>query len=112
MEKIKPWAAGSTNIMEKKEEHIDNSVVEKIIGIADVVDFESNKGMIKITFFISFLDKSIFANHMMKVAEVVLDANTAGQVAAMLKRHADRGSERAVPTITRVALPDEVVELN
>lgn len=68
---------------------------ERLMTISDVVEFESQKGMIKITFYTSRLDKDLMPNHIMKLSEIVLDSNTAVSVAEMLLKHAKRGNLEA-----------------
>lgn len=60
--------------------------------IADSVTFESQAGVIKMTFYTSRLDKTLLPNHQMKLSEIVMDNETAKQVAAMLFQHANKGN--------------------
>lgn len=72
--------------------------------IADSVTFESRQGVIKMTFYTGRLDKTLLPDHMMKLSEVVMDNETAKQVATMLFQHANKGN--AEVQIKKTPLPE------
>lgn len=76
----------------------------RLLPIADYIEFESQKGMVKMTFYTSRLDKKLLPNHLLKLSEVILDSDTATQVALSLSKHAQRGN--AEPEIKTTPLPE------
>lgn len=75
--------------------------------IADSVTFESQKGVIKMTFYTSRLDKTLLPDHVMKLSEIVFDNETAKLVATQLFKHANKGN--AEVQIKRTPLPNNLV---
>lgn len=79
----------------------------QLLPIADHVEFESQKGMVRVAFYTSRLDKTLLPNHIMKLSEVVLDSDTAMQVSESLAKHAQRGKVEAQANV--VALPPHLL---
>lgn len=85
--------------------------ITKLIPVANIVDFESQKGAIKMTFFVSALDPKVYPDCIMKITEVVVNKELALQIAGALTKHANRG-DISVLDIKRTPLPtpEEIIK--